>query len=229
MDKDKVIEKICKCLALSESCNPNEAAAAIRQAQGLMKKYGISENQIITSNVKEAAVSSGTNSKPPFWALALAEVIAKSFACKIFISSKEGQNREFRFIGLGQSPLICSYTFRVLHRRLKRSRKEFIQTLDIDSKPEKTRRGDVFAQAWLFRITQLVNDFADTQESSETIEEYLKQSYGELGELSASPKEMDNPDYEDILSGMRAAHEVKLYNPIEEQSQYPLGKQAGRR
>ena len=229
MDKDKVIEKICKCLRLSESCNPNEAAAAIRQAQGLMKKYGVTENQILTSNVKEAAVSSGTNCKPPFWALALSEVIAKSFACKIFISSKEGQNRQFRFIGLGEAPVICGYTFKVLHRRLKQSRKKFIQMLDTDNKAEKTRRGDIFAQAWLFRITQLVNDFADKQQSSDTIEEYIKENYGEMGELSASPKEMDNPDYEDILSGMRAAHEVKLYNPLEKQTQYPLGKQVVRR
>ena len=34
MDQEKIIDKICKCLRLSESCNPNEAASALRQAHG---------------------------------------------------------------------------------------------------------------------------------------------------------------------------------------------------
>lgn len=228
MDKVKVIEKICKCLRLSESCNPNEAAAAIRQAQGLMRIYGITEDQVLANSIGEAAVSSGSNYKPPFWSLALSDIIAKSFSCKLFISSREGQNREFRFIGAGHGPTVCSYTFKVLHRRLKQSRKDFIKTLAIEDKTEKTRRGDIFAQAWLFRIAQLVTDFADSQEISESIEEYIKNNYGETGELCASPKEVDNPDYEDILSGMRAAHEVRLYNPLEEKPSYPLGKQVVR-
>ena len=33
MDKQKVLEKIKKCLALGESANEHEAAQAIRQAQ----------------------------------------------------------------------------------------------------------------------------------------------------------------------------------------------------
>ncbi|MDH5180020.1 MAG: DUF2786 domain-containing protein [Gammaproteobacteria bacterium] len=228
MDKSKVIEKICKCLRLSESCNPNEAAAAIRQAQGLMRMYDITEEQVAGSSISEASVSSGSSYKPPFWSLALSDIVAKSFACKLFISRKEGQHREYRFIGAGHSPLVCSYTFKVLHRRLKHSRREFIQSLAIEGRAEKTRRGDIFAQAWLFRIAQLVSDFADNDKGSDDIEEYIKKNYGETGELCASPKEVDNPDYEDILSGMRAAQEVQLYNPIEEQTPFPIGKQVVR-
>lgn len=229
MEKEKVIEKICKCLRLSESCNANEAAAAIRQAQSLMRIYGIREDQIMASSIGEAAVSTGSAYKPPFWSIALSDIIAKSFSCKLFIAHKSGEHREYRFIGAGHAPSVCSYTFEVLYRRLRQSRRRFISTLDIDSKSEKTRRGDVFAQAWLFRIAQLVADFADNAAANEDIEEYIKQNYGETGELSAKPKDVDNPDYEDILSGMRAAHDVRLFNPIEEQAQYPLGKQAVRR
>ncbi|PCI62013.1 MAG: hypothetical protein COB35_04855 [Gammaproteobacteria bacterium] len=37
MSNEKYIEKIKKCLALAKSGNANEAAAAMRQAQALMK------------------------------------------------------------------------------------------------------------------------------------------------------------------------------------------------
>ena len=56
MDKQKVLEKIKKCLALGESANEHEAAQAIRQAQILMKKYGISEMEVELSAVTEKGV-----------------------------------------------------------------------------------------------------------------------------------------------------------------------------
>jgi len=224
MDRDKIIDKICKCLRLSESCNPNEAAAAIRQARNMMKKYDISEQQVLASGVKEASVSSGIDYKPPFWVLALSNIVAQSFDCRAFLSRKEGQNHHFRFIGVGHSPEISSYTFEVLHRRLRRARKDFVWSLNVETKKEKTRRGDVFAQAWLFRIAQLVSDFANTQRAKQAIDEYIQQNYGETADLYAKPKELDNPDYEDILSGMRAANEVDLHRPVAEQKRYSLAK-----
>ena len=36
MDKQKIIDKIKKCMALGNSSNANEAAAALRQAQKMM-------------------------------------------------------------------------------------------------------------------------------------------------------------------------------------------------
>lgn len=224
MDRDKIIDKICKCMRLSESCNPNEAAAAIRQARNMMKKYGISEEQVLVSEVKEASVSSGLDYKPPYWVLALSNIIAQAFGCRTFLFRKERQNRYFRFIGVGHSPEICSYTFEVLHRRLRRARKDFVWGLNVETKKEKTRRGDVFAQAWLFRIAQLVSDFANTQEAKKAVDEYVQQNYGETVDLYSRPKEMDNPDYEDILSGMRAANEVDLHRPVTEQKRYSLIK-----
>ncbi|WP_304672555.1 DUF2786 domain-containing protein [Neisseria bergeri] len=57
MDKQKVLEKIKRCLALGESANEHEVAQAIRQAQILMKKYGISEMDVELSAVTEKGVA----------------------------------------------------------------------------------------------------------------------------------------------------------------------------
>lgn len=224
MDRDKIIDKISKCLRLSESCNPNEAAAAIRQARRMMQKYDISEHQVLAGGVTEASVSSGINYNPPFWVLALSNIVARSFGCRAFLSRKDGQHHHFRFIGTGHSAQVGSYTFEVLQRRLRRARKDFVWSLDVESKKEKTRRGDVFAQAWLFRITQLVTDFAEPPQTKKAVDEYIRQHYGTTADLYSSPKMVDNPDYEDILSGMRAANEVDLYRPVADQKRYSLAK-----
>lgn len=47
MDKKAAIEKIRKCLALAKSANEHEAAAALRQAQALMRKYGVEDGDIL--------------------------------------------------------------------------------------------------------------------------------------------------------------------------------------
>lgn len=40
MNDQRILERIKKCLALSQSSEPHEAAAALRQAQKLMEMHG---------------------------------------------------------------------------------------------------------------------------------------------------------------------------------------------
>ena len=43
---EAVIDKIRKCMALAESENEFEAAAALRQAQRLMQQHGLSSDDV---------------------------------------------------------------------------------------------------------------------------------------------------------------------------------------
>lgn len=49
MSKEKIIDKIKKCLALGNSPNANEASVAKRQAKMLMLKHGISMDEVFSS------------------------------------------------------------------------------------------------------------------------------------------------------------------------------------
>ncbi|MTD33973.1 DUF2786 domain-containing protein [Paludibacterium denitrificans] len=51
MDRKSAIEKIKKCPALAKSANEHEAAAALRQAQALMEKFGVEDDDILMSEV----------------------------------------------------------------------------------------------------------------------------------------------------------------------------------
>lgn len=100
----KIIDKIYKCLRLSESGNPHEAALALRQASSMMKKHDISGAQVMAAEVTESATQAGERYNPPFWALALANLVAEAFQCRNLISRQYGKSPEFRFIGLGFKP-----------------------------------------------------------------------------------------------------------------------------
>ena len=64
MEKTKIIDKIHKCLRLADSGNPNEAALALRQAQAMMRKYQIREEEV-RQQINEASANSAGYYNPP--------------------------------------------------------------------------------------------------------------------------------------------------------------------
>lgn len=214
MEKQKIISKIQKCLRLAESGNPNEAASALRQAQGLMRKYGIREQEVHTLQVNESIASSGGYYNPPYWALALSELIAEAFDCRVYIARRDEAQPQFRFIGLEHSATVAAYGFTVLYRQLRLARRNYINTLGLGDRREARRRGNVFAQAWLFRIARVVAEFVGNPDSQGVIDDYVQTHYGETGELLRKHTQPEMEDYDVILSGLRAAHTVHLFRPM---------------
>ena len=201
-------------MRLTESCNPNEAAAALRQARRLMDKHNISETDIRAVQMEEASTEKGHHFNPPFWTLALSDIVAKAFDCRVLIGRRYGKQPEYRFIGLDCAPTVASYTFTVLFRKLEQARETFLpEPIDIDQ-VELNRRKDVFAQAWLFRVACKVKDFVADETACEVVDEYVQEMYGNTEELNQEATETENGDYDDILSGMQAAEEVELYRSM---------------
>lgn len=213
----KIIDKICKCLRLSESGNPNEAALALRQATSLMKKYDISDAQVIAAEVSESATQAGERYNPPYWALALANLVANAFECRNLISRRYGRAPEFRFIGLGYKAEVATYSYTVLHRYLSRAIEDFdfsIKGSCAGDAIERQRRIEVFAQAWLFRVGRTVSEFVGENTDKKIIDEYIQEKYGDTSEIAGKPRDTQEADYGDIISGMQAANEVELYRSV---------------
>ena len=82
------------------------------------------------------------------------------------------------------------------------------------SEEECERRRDVFAQAWLFRVASKVREFVSDNKVREAVDSYVREQYGDTEDLIQDPVGTDHADYEDILSGMRAAEEVALYRSM---------------
>ena len=214
MEHRKIIDKICKCLRLSESGNPHEAAMALRQAHRLMHKYRISEDLVREAIVADSVVDIGQAYTPPFWVLALANLVADTFDCRVFVARHYGRRPEYRFLGLDLSPELATYTFEVLLRQLTGAREDFIASVPNADDSEAQRRGDVFAQAWLFRVAQTVRDFARNEEVLTRVDAHIQAEHGKTVDLSQEPAQPESADYEDILCGMRAANDVSLFRSL---------------
>ncbi len=103
MNKEKILDKIKKCLALSKSANEHEAAQALKQAQALMEKYEVNAVDIALSEVSEQGADQRMAVKLAEWQWAVANMISEVFGCKCY-----QQGDAMVFYGLGvRSWRIC--------------------------------------------------------------------------------------------------------------------------
>ena len=121
----RILGKIKKCLALSASSNPNEAAIALRQAHALMERYGVSSHEITISDIGESEAQSRTmaRDKPAQWEVLLASMVGKAFGCQVMFMRhmhsrfrKPANKGAYVFVGLKHQAEVASYTASILAR-----------------------------------------------------------------------------------------------------------------
>ncbi|MGL3099486.1 DUF2786 domain-containing protein [Enterobacter asburiae] len=154
MNKEKYLAKIKKLLNLArKATNTNEAAAALRQAQNLMREHNVTELEAEFTNISEASSKGSPNhaQTPPKYLVYLVEVIKRAFGVQAFFSWREGKyfynspRRVVTFYGPDSRPQIAAYAFDVLARQMTAARKEFIGELHKNTKPaNRTAKADQF-------------------------------------------------------------------------------------
>lgn len=229
----KVLKKIKKCLSLSSSSNPNEAATALRQAHALMEKHGVSSHEITMSDIGEATVDSKTmaRDKPAHWETLLVALVGRAFGCQMLVQrmlypqglghANEGR---FIFVGLKQQAEIASYTATVLIRKCKSSRQKWVsENLSglgrgiPGGKAKMTRMGDAFAEGWVNSIGKLVADFANPPEVVEAISRHIdaQASGNKAPTRSIHNNGLDRNEQIALAIGMKAAQGESLYRPMD--------------
>lgn len=219
MEHDRALDKIKKCLRLSKSANEHEAAAALRQAQALMREHGLSATDVHLSDVAEhktRARSSATNR----WEAMLARTAAEAFGCEWFsiihhqlLAGLDMRRvRDVVFIGIGSSPEIAAYTYDVLQRQCVRARAAHVAKQPRSCKPiTKTARGDHFALGWVCAVADLVDQFAGNDTDRLLIEQYLAASYPRLTPSKPRDRAVGrNVRHDDFRSGVTAGQSAKL-------------------
>jgi hypothetical protein len=174
---DKILDKIKKCLALSQSSEPHEAAAALRQAQKLMEKYDITQSDLGRSEIVMVDFKSKFSvSKLKDYEVSLVTLVAKAFGCKVMWvkSSSHAVNvfGTFTLIGLKAQVPIAHYTCEVLQRKMARARAQFIARFGGHcGRTRKTVEADGFCKGWVREISKTVHEFALSDETKVFIED----------------------------------------------------------
>lgn len=216
MSDSRVLDKIKKCLALSESSEPHEAAAAMRQAQKLMDIHNISMTQVQRADIGETSIRSKVSvSKPKDWEVALVATVGKAFGCRIIWtrSSSYSDNvfGQFTMVGIKSQLELASYTCDVMTRKLVKARAAFVngQSGYMDRK-QKTVQADGFCKGWVSTIKKTVMEFATPEATKLLIEGYVQDiTHGKKADVKASPA-----GHAGYLAGMTAAAGESIHRPM---------------
>jgi len=223
-----IFSKIKKCLALSASPNPTEAATAMRQAHVLMEKYGVTQAAITRSDIGEAETPSRTLSrdKPARWEAGLVSVIGKAFGCQLMMvgeRQKRGHANEGRyvFVGLKHQAEVAAYTAEVLIRKCKATRQKWLaEKLGglgrgiPGGKAQMTRMGDAFAEGWVAQIRDRVHAFANPEGVDAAIAAHVSERASGEGALETRDlKTIGSNEKLAAYAGMLAAKDEHLYRP----------------
>ena len=220
MIPDRVMRKIERCLALSNSANSHEAGIALRQAQSLMARYGVRQEDLALSDFDVACVRSHSGITPPRYIDYLAQLINRSFGTTTVYSVRRDWRSSgrlkasgcFEFVGPRDACRVACYAYEVLQRQLLRDRRAFMNSLSKRLKREtKRRRGDAFAEAWVAGAQQAVTPMTMTPDRQALNERYLERRYGNLQVLEARGHQpLKRHDHVAVAAGYQAGREARL-------------------
>lgn len=213
-DREKIIAKIKKCLALSASANEHEADAALRQARRLMEIYGVSDLDIEAAEAAERRAKAGAQKRPANWETALACRVGDAFGCRVIFRS-ERHIGQWTFIGCGAAPEVSQYAFEVLLRQAKRARAEHIVSrLKRCKTATKTMRADLFCEGWVSAVTKTIKEFALDDRQAQAISAYVSTHYPALSALASRDRNegrrLSGREYDDVAAGYTLGRSAEL-------------------
>lgn len=170
MDKEKALDKIKKCLALSKSSNEHEAAQALKQAQALMRKYELGERDVAFTEISMSVAEKTVPERPQDWQWSLMNMIAGVFGCG---TVTWGVN--VHFYGLGSRSDLASYAFDVVYRQLTAARRRWLKEECKARKPSnRVYLANRYCLGWISAAKSNVTEFAMNNEEKALLEDYEK-------------------------------------------------------
>ena len=140
MTRERIIERVRKLLALSNSSNEHEAALAAAHAQRLLAEHNLamSELELQEEGAGEAElVVAKTVAK---WLSSLFATVANAFDCFPIVTTTQ-ENSRLRFIGVGEDPGVAACTLQFLIKELRRLASGYLCSLELrDDKLHPTDR-----------------------------------------------------------------------------------------
>ena len=118
MTRERVIEKVRKLLALSNSSNQHEAALAAAHAQRLLAEHNLSMSELEVQEEGAGEVAIEVAKTVPKWLSSLFATVANGFDCFPIVTTTSCSR--LRFIGVGEDPAVACCTLQYLMQELRR-------------------------------------------------------------------------------------------------------------
>jgi hypothetical protein len=223
-ERERVIRKIKRCLALGESSNPNEAEMAMRQAQALMRTYRLSEADLDADAVNSEQRDTGLV-RLSEWQRMLASAAAKAFGCRLLMSHVRGGPVQFSFVGMMPAAELAAYAYDALLVQIKAARKA------LQAKYKVTRKqSDDFCHGWVYAVLAKIDKFSEDntisasqehalmvieQKESAAIDAWIASRHGDIGTRAQAKREFDKSA---AYHGFQMGQNAKIHQPVASRS-----------
>lgn len=217
---EKIVGKIKKLLALSQSDNDHESHAALAMAQKLMAEYKISEKDVADTKKRECVTKKTayyfTTGGKSTYITDLADIIANNFCCINFFRYNRGSKKKFIcFMGLDGDVDLCEEAMNVALNAITSGYNKVWKSLQ-----EEYEMSYIPTSIWNPAKKGYIEGYL--KGLSDVFEEQKKE-HQEWGLVLVVPKEA-----EDFAASLKGFDVHKGYTPMN-YSYYDEGYQEGRR
>lgn len=217
MEKERILEKVKKCLAMAKgkNANPNEAETALRQAHKLMEAYNLELGDVMASMACESGVAAGSTGKPPAWRVRLGQICADAFSTQLIIQTSPIKDAFFTYIGCAAAPELSGYAYQVLERQLQKARRDYLATQKRCKRSTKIARGDAFAHAWIDAVRAKVDEFSGISDNvADSIQAYMLKHFPSATKTELKRKQVKARDDSASLAGYQAGKSAQLHQAV---------------
>lgn len=223
-DRDRILDKIKKCLKLSKSSEAHEAAAALRQAQKMMEANNVTQEELLGLEVKSVQVMTPEpyKRKLPLYMNVLMGICQRAFECDALIEAgwRNGKPRLcIRYFGLNGKEQLAAYAHEVMWRQLSASWKEYQKQNPWAVNEKGARQG--FWIGWLQEVRSKVMAFAGNEEEKEMLSKAMI-AYNGGKELSSCKTNNMSIDGHTASAGRDAAGDFSIHRPVNGATQRAL-------
>lgn len=212
MDRNTALRKIQACLRLAASSNPNEAAAALRQARKLMDEFGLTEADAAAAEIRGCdAPTRSQGAMPTRSVTQLINLVARGFRCEALVTQTY-RRTVVTFYGAGADPEVASYAFIVLRRQLDAAKAK--HTCRIRKAGNKARRAEEFARGFVLALRAMfpAADLPDGRARAIQIRMGLDAPGAELA--AAREIKVGQTKETDKLAGFIAGSQARLHSGL---------------
>lgn len=226
MDRAKALEKIQKCLALGKSPNEHEAAAAMRQAQNLMKNFGITDADIgmlgFAEESVQTAIQCGRATKIPLYLSSIVRLVRHAFGVSAFYSPvllKTDYNYKVTYVGREDRVMLAAYAHTLVARAVERS---WVQH-QIDNPWVKGQHGARagFVIGWISGVREKIEAFANTPEDTKGAELYIENKFGKLSSMAPNKQRVSGNAMD---AGASASEGFSIHTPMNGRETVKIGR-----
>lgn len=211
MNRQKLLERIRRCLALARSANEHEAAAALAKARELMDANGVEDGEIAALEIEEATAKRHASQRPPRWETCLAQAVTRAIPVAQLI---HGADR--RFIGPSPGPEIAAYAFTALARQLRRARRDYVakHLKKVRTSARKAQRADAYCEGWALAVHSTIAALYPKRAPHQATDNYLARRFGDQLSTATSRASSGSRTDRDLWKGFDAGCDARLHQGV---------------